>query len=1084
MKSAEQLFAGESLAFVEQQYQRYRRDQESVSAAWREYFSQLDASANGGASNGAGTSEGPSLGPSFRPASIFNPPGGVALGSAAPRPAPPPPPSSAAVDERVPFLHSVRLFQDLPDGELEQIAALMGELELEDGEYLFHQGDVGNALYILVEGHIVIWRDGELVAQLGVGDAVGELAVLESEPRVADALARGHVRLLCLEGTDLLPRLNAEPRLAQGMIRGLSRRLRDRASRQHRVDQLVRAYRVRGHLLADLNPLAKPAYKVPELELEHWGLEEEDLENVYSSATIPGTLVLKLSEIIERMKDSYCGSIGVQYMHLDSVERKHWLQRRLEDPTTRRKLSVEEQRRILTKLTDAEIFEQFIHKKFLGAKRFSAEGAETLIPLLEQVIHAASEQEAEEIVIGMAHRGRLNVLANVMDKSPAEIFREFADADAELFRGRGDVKYHLGYSTDRRLPNGRELHLSLCFNPSHLEFVGPVMLGRVRAKQDHGEDEERSRVMGVLIHGDAAFAGQGVVQEMLNMSNLPGYATGGTLHLVVNNQIGFTTPPESGRSSHYATDVAKMLQTPIFHVNGEHPEAVAQVIDIAMDYRAEFGSDVIIDMYCYRRYGHNEGDEPAFTQPLLYEQIRQRKSVREGYLDSLLQLGGVTAEEAKRIAKDRRKLLEQELKRARDPDFERKHPTMGAGLWEPYLGGPDADVPEATTAVPKEQVAELLRATTRLPEGFEAHPKLQSALLDARLKMADGEELLDWSAGEALAFASLLTEGHPVRLSGQDSERGTFSHRHAVLHDPNDGRTFLPLSHLSENQARFQVWDSPLSEIGPMGFEFGYSLDFPSCLVLWEAQFGDFSNAAQVIIDQFLSSSEDKWNRLSGLGLLLPHGFEGQGPEHSSARLERFLTLCAEDNLQVVNLTTPAQIFHCLRRQVLRPLRKPLVVMSPKSLLRHPKAKSSLEDLSERGFQRVIPDAEVPDGGKVRRVLLCSGKVYYDLAGAREEREIDDVAIVRLEQYYPLSLDQLQKALEPYPDGTPVYWVQEEPENMGAWTFLRMRLGASLFDRWPLEGGIYRKASASPATGSAAAHKKEQEELIERALGS
>ncbi len=980
------------------------------------------------------------------------------------------------------FLESVPLFAEAPADVIAEIAADADEVRLKDGEYLFRQGEVGNDFFAVLEGSIVILRGDTVVAEIAVGKVVGELAVLDAAPRVANAIARGTVRLLRIRGKDLLVRLEQRPDLARGVIRGLTARIRERGSKQHRVDMLIRSYRVRGHLLADINPLGHSQRHVRELELEHYDLGEDDLDKLFSSATIPGTTYLTLQGILDRMRAVYCGSVAVQYMHIDEAEPKLWLMERLEDTQYQRPFTREEQLWTLSKLIDAEIFEQFIHKKFLGAKRFSLEGAETLIPLLHQAINIAASQGVIEAVIGMPHRGRLNVLANLMGKSPRQIFREFEDIDAGRKIGRGDVKYHLGFSSDHTTPDGHQAHLSLCFNPSHLECVGPVVQGRVRAKQERFGDVEREKGLGIIIHGDAAIAGEGVVQEMLNMSELEGYATGGTLHIVVNNQIGFTTPPESGRSTSYATDVAKMLQAPIFHVNGEHPEAVARALGIAMDYRKRFKSDVFIDMYCYRRYGHNEGDEPGFTQPVLYEQIRQRKSVQEGYLESVLALGEITREEAEKIAAQRRQDLEEELKEARGGEAPQDSAVQtGQGIWQAYKGGPDARIPDGDTAVAREILIDLLLRQTEVPEGFTVHPKLERLLFKARQEMAAGERPLDWSAGEALAYATLLVEGAPVRLTGQDSGRGTFSHRHAVLHDAKTGESYIPLNHLRSDQARFQVYDSPLSETAPMGFEFGYSLDTPEGLILWEAQFGDFANVAQVIIDQFLSSTEEKWARLSGLGLLLPHGYEGQGPEHSSARLERYLNLCAEDNMQVVNLTTPAQLFHCLRRQVLRPLRKPLIVMSPKSLLRHPGATSSLEDLAEGHFHRLLADSGGGDPNKVERVLLCSGKIYFELAEAREERGLSQVAILRLEQLYPLADETLEEGLSPFREGTPVYWVQEEPCNMGAWWFLRMRLGETILDRWPLST-VARVESASPATGSAAAHKKEQKALIDQAF--
>ncbi|MEM9294043.1 MAG: 2-oxoglutarate dehydrogenase E1 component [Acidobacteriota bacterium] len=1085
--------ASESLGFVEALYDRYLRDPHSVSEAWRQAFERLGPAAAEVASSAI--DGGIQLGPSFRPSSIFNPPGGAAGGDgngAAVSAAGVPsslgvvevrPPSSSSIEEWVRFLSAVPLFQYADQGVVEDIARAATEITLEDGQLLFRQGEASQDFFVVIEGRVVIVRDDETVANLQSGQVVGELGVLDHAPRIANAIASGTVRALRLTGEDILGRVEEHPALALGLLRGLAGRLRDKGTRQVRVDQLLRSYRVRGHLAADINPLGNADVEVPELGLDFWGLGEEDLDSLFFSRTIPGTHMLTLRQIRQRMEEAYCGSIGLQYMHIDSLERKEWLQRRVEDPKARRQLSPEEQRRILTKLTDAEIFEQFLHKKFLGAKRFSAEGAETLIPLLEQVIEDGAEQGLDEVVIGMAHRGRLNVLANIMEKEPAQIFREFRDDTPELYRGRGDVKYHLGYSSDRTLSNGRQVHLSLCFNPSHLEFVAPVAMGRVRAKQDHFGDTERNRAMAIVIHGDAAFAGQGVVQEMLNMSLLPAYFTGGTLHLIVNNQIGFTTPPESARSVHYATDVAKMLQTPIFHVNGEHPEAVAHTVSMAMEYRRKFHSDVIIDMYCYRLYGHNEGDEPSFTQPVLYEKIRQRKTVREAYIDSLVKLGDIDREEADRVATARREVLEVELQKAGDPSWSPQQVSSGAGAWSSYRGGLDSEVEDIATRFDSEQLARLLREQTEVPEGFQVHRKLQRLLFKARREMADGNRPLDWSAGESLALATLLEEGHSVRLTGQDAGRGTFSHRHAVLHDSENGNTYLPLTRFAREGQRFEVWDSPLSEVGPLGFEYGMSLDSPDWLVLWEAQFGDFVNVAQVIIDQFISSSEDKWRRLSGLVMLLPHGFEGQGPEHSSARLERFLNLCAEDNLQVVNLTTPAQLFHCLRRQVLRPWRKPLIVMSPKSLLRHAQAVSSLEELSDGAFQRLIADQGERDPAKVDRVLLTSGKLYYELADAREQREAENVAILRLEQYYPLRLQELEEVLGIYADGTPVTWVQEEPANMGAGSFLLGLLGDKIAGRWPLRS-VSRLASASPATGSAAAHKQEQAELIERAFSS
>ena len=856
-------------------------------------------------------------------------------------------------------------------------------------------------------------------------------------------------------------------------------REREIGSLQHRVDMLIRNYRVLGHKIARIDPLGMPRPRKPELDPAYHGFSPEDMDLEFDADALSTTGLLPLRQIIQRLRATYCRSIGVQFMHIDDLSIREWLYDRMEGSCNRISLTREQQLRILTRLTDAVIFEEFIQKKFIGAKSFSLEGAESLIPLLDLAIEKAGDQKIDEIVIGMAHRGRLNVLANVMGKSPSLIFREFEDKDGESYQGRGDVKYHLGHHTEWITQSGHKVHIALAFNPSHLEYVNPVVLGRVRAQQERIGDKENKRGMALLIHGDAAFAGEGIVQETLNLSELEGYTTGGTLHVIVNNQIGFTTTPAESRSSVYATDVAKMLQSPIFHVNGEDPEAVAQAVNLAMEFRRSFRRDVVLDMYCYRRRGHNEGDEPAFTQPVLYRAIEKRKPIREAYLEHLLTLGGVTRGEAEDIAVRRREILEEELAVARRDDGPRP-PSALRGIWSNYQGGPDRDVPDVDTGVDKDRLVELLEATTRFPENFHPNPKLVR-LLDQRKKMAAGEAPLDWSAAEALAFATLAMEGASIRLTGQDSQRGTFSHRHAVLHDAETGHGYMPLQHLSKDQAPIQIYNSPLAEASVLGFEYGYSIACPDGLVMWEAQFGDFFNAAQVIIDQFISSAEDKWRSLSGLVMLLPHGFEGMGPEHSSARIERFFSLSAEDNMQVCIPSTPAQFFHCLRRQVVRPWRKPLVVLTPKSLLRNPKCVSSLDELAEGRFRRILPDAK-GICGEVERIILCSGKVYYDLAEERERLERNDVAILRVEQVYPLQPEDLQAALEPYPENTPVFWVQEEPENMGAWRRMRGKFGYILLGRFPFYG-VYRPASASPATGSSASHKIEQRDLLDEAFG-
>lgn len=1058
-----------NLAFLEQLYARWADNPDSVEPEWRLIF---EREAKNRSQNGE-----VQLGPRFGLRSIFNPPGEgshIALQNGGAE-------TAGDAPDRVPFLRGLPLLEDLPDEELETVARVATEVVVGDGEVFFKAGGAGKDIFIVTEGTVVVSKRGRLVAELGPGEVLGDLAVLDNQPRIADAMARGEARLLRIRAGDFLALLEKRPRLSRGIIRVLTRRLRESRIRQDRVDQLIRAYRVRGHLLADLDPLGLPKDIYPELNPAYYGFGQADLDMLFSSTTIPGSPTMRLRDIIAHLRKTYCGPIGVQFMHIDDVKVKMWLQNQMESTQNTCCLSHDEQVRILTKLTDAEIFERFLHKKFIGAKRFSLEGAESLIPLLDLAIEKAGEYGLRETVIGMAHRGRLNVLVNVLGKSASEIFREFDDSDPELQAGSGDVKYHLGHSSDRLTGSGNRVHISLSFNPSHLEFVNPVVLGRVRAKQDRFGDEHRSQCMGILIHGDASFAGQGVVQETFNLSELHGYRTGGTLHIVVNNQIGFTTDPHEGRSTHYATDIAKMLQIPIFHVNGEHPEAVVHVINLAMEFREEFKKDVVIDMYCYRRYGHNEGDEPAFTQPVLYRAVRKRKSVREGYLDNLYALGQLTTEEADRIEVERRELLEAHLSAARSDTYDWRGVSSGEGVWSAFRSELDADVDDVDTGVDRDRLVWLAERITKLPGAFSPHPKIAKLLQQRREAVREGRGL-DWGIAEGLAFASLLAQGSRVRISGQDSQRGTFSHRHSVLNDVENGRSHIPYRHIAPEQGLFEVWNSPLSEVGVLGFEYGYSLDYPEALVVWEAQFGDFANVAQVIIDQFISSGQDKWNRWSGLVLLLPHGFEGQGPEHSSARLERFLMMASEDNIQVVNPTTPAQIFHVLRRQVMRPNRKPLVVMSPKSLLRHPRAISGFEELTHGTFARFIPEQDErvrPED--TRRILLTSGKLFYDLEAERERRGAFDVAIVRVEQYYPLQIPLLEAILGRYADGTPVCWVQEEPWNMGAWSFMRLRFGERILGRFPLRG-VTRPESASPATGSASAHKREQQMLLDEAF--
>ncbi len=1063
----------QNLAYLELLYSKYLDDPNSVEPEWQSYFGEFGQNGFRG-----------EVGPSFATASIFNPP--TRRSNGRPRTADPTPPTpenevfTGSVDpERLATLRHLAIFQAMSDEDLSWIVEIARSRVFDDGDLLCQEGHEGHELFIIIKGTVLVQREGEIIAEMSEGEVVGELAVLDSRPRVANVLARGRVETLFIYGDDFRRVLESHNKLTLNLLYVLASRVRETRSRQQRIDALIRAYRVRGHVLAKLDPLGRPIAPHPELTLEYYGLSQEDLDASFVARLGGNTMVRTLRQVLEQLQQTYCEYIGAQYMHIDDLEIQQWLRERMENPNNARILSRNDQIRILTKLTDAETFETFLQTKFIGAKRFSLEGAESMMPLLADAIEMAGEHGVEEVVIGMAHRGRLNVLANIMDKAPSLIFREFEDVDPEHYLGRGDVKYHMGYSSDYRTENGHDVHLSLCFNPSHLEAVNPVVQGRTRAKQDRRGDENHSRVLSIIVHGDAAFAGQGVVQELFNLSELPGYTTGGTVHLIVNNQIGFTTMPEQSRSAQYSTDVARMLQIPVFHVNGEHPEAVAQVIQLAMDFRETFKKDVVIDMYCYRRHGHNEGDDPTYTQPQLYDAIRQKRTVRQNYVRNLLKLGGLTQEEADDISVRSRKRLEDDLDESRRHSFEYTTVDSGRGIWSPYRGGSDGDVPEVKTSLPKTKLKKLLTNLTEVPADFTVHRKA-ARLLEQRREMASGERPLNWGAAEALAFASLVSGGYRLRLTGQDAERGTFGHRHSVLHDRENGTIYSPLKHVSKGQAAADIVNSPLSETAVLGFEYGYSLDCPDGLVMWEAQFGDFCNVAQVIFDQFMSSAEEKWNRLSGLCVLLPHGFEGQGPEHSSARLERFLMLAGRDNIQVVNLTTPAQLFHCLRRQVLRPSRKPLVVMSPKSLLRLPAANSSLDELASGRFQRVIPDDGFATPEKVDLALVCSGKLYYELVSQRRAQALDNVAILRLEQYYPLPRLELIDALAGYKPDVPVRWVQEEPENMGASQFMKVRIG-DMLGTHPFSD-LSRPESASPATGSAASHRLEQADLIQRAF--
>ena len=856
------------------------------------------------------------------------------------------------------------------------------------------------------------------------------------------------------------------------------------ADKHARVLRLIHSYRARGHRIAQSDPLGGQSTYFPELDPAHYGFGNENLEQPYIAGDLPGGSVQTLRQILTRLGKTYCGPIGVEYTHVQDPGRKAWLRELMEESQNHPNLDDGERRRILETLVAAELFETFLHTKFLGQKRFSLEGGESLIPLLDHIVESAPAFGIREVVFGMAHRGRLNVLANILGKSYESIFSEFEDSpNIHAPFGSGDVKYHKGFSSDRYVESGERVHLTLTSNPSHLEAVDPVVEGRAKAKQVRAGDTDGETIVPVIVHGDAAFAGQGIVAETLNLSQLNGYCTGGTIHVIVNNQIGYTTTPAEARSTLYCSDVAKMIQVPIFHVNGDHPEAVIHVVKLAMAYRQRFGDDVVIDLVCYRRHGHNEGDEPAFTQPRLYRKIREKRSVETIYRERLVTGGRLSAEEAARIEKQRNDVLREALEVIHSKPPGPDEPYEPRGPWSGYSRlRPDE---ELETGIAPERLAQIAEGISRLPTYFNVHKKLRTILETRNKAVAEGLPI-DWGLGEALAFGSLLLDGAPVRLSGQDSSRGTFSHRHAVLVDQDSGEEYMPLDHISENQARFEVYDSLLSEAAVLGFEYGYSLADPSTLVLWEAQFGDFVNGAQVIIDQFITSAHVKWGRMSGLVMLLPHGYEGQGPEHSSARMERFLQTCAEDCMQVVNCTTPAQYFHVLRRQMLREYRAPLVIFTPKSLLRHPKAASRVEDFTKGRFQELIDDqVATQDPDAVRRVILCSGKVYYDLKTEREDRLGDraaEVAILRLEQIYPWPEDALTAALERYGAASDVVWCQEEPQNMGPWTFIWPRIQNLLGSARQLRYAG-REEAASPATGSPRIHNAQLEAFLESALG-
>ncbi|HEU4399956.1 MAG TPA: multifunctional oxoglutarate decarboxylase/oxoglutarate dehydrogenase thiamine pyrophosphate-binding subunit/dihydrolipoyllysine-residue succinyltransferase subunit, partial [Actinomycetota bacterium] len=835
------------------------------------------------------------------------------------------------------------------------------------------------------------------------------------------------------------------------------------------VLQLINMYRVRGHLIANLDPLkAKPPQMHSELDPASWGLSIWDLERRFATGGLAGKRELPLGEILHVLRDAYCRTGTVEYMHSAQTDEKHWIQDHVEGVP--HELPKEDQLQILHKLNETEAFERFLHNKYTGHKRFSLEGGESLIPMLDALLDRAADAGMDAVTMGMSHRGRLNVLANTVGKSYGEIFSEFeGNLDPTLTQGSGDVKYHLGAVGKHVARSGRELRVELASNPSHLEAVNPVVEGIVRARQDLLDRGEEAPILPLLLHGDAAFAGQGVVAETLNLSQLRGYRTGGTVHIIVNNQVGFTTSPDYGRSSTYATDVAKMIQAPIFHVNGDDPEACVRMARLAFDFRQAFKKDVVIDMWCYRRYGHNEADEPSFTQPLMYERIKNRRPVRKLYTEALVNRGDLSVEDAERSLEEFR----TRLQRAFDDTHEDERKVARVELERP---APMATDPAVKTAVDRGTLDRLAVGLTTAPDGFHVHPKLVKWLEQRRASL--DRNAVDWSFGEALALGSLLLEGRWVRLSGQDTRRGTFSQRHSVLVDQTDEDQFMPLANLSEDQGKIFIYDSLLSEFAAMGFEYGYSVGNPDALVLWEAQFGDFVNGAEIIVDQFIAAAEDKWGQRSSLVLLLPHGFEGQGPEHSSARLERFLQLAGEDNLQVAVPSTPAQYFHLLRRQALRANRKPLVVMTPKSLLRLPAARSTAEELTGGQFHEVLPDPEGPEPDAVTRVIFCSGKVWYELAKRRRDDNLTRVALPRVEQLYPFPAEAIRRQLDGYPNAEQRLWVQEEPENMGAWRYMRLKaeeeLGVALEP-------VSRDEGAAPAAGSPTLHQQEQQELLDRA---
>jgi len=846
------------------------------------------------------------------------------------------------------------------------------------------------------------------------------------------------------------------------------------------VWRLINMYRMRGHVIANLDPLGTEPGQGPELDLEYYGLTLWDLDREFFCDGLGGKKIAKLRDIIQLLRNTYCGTIGADYMHLLDLKERKWLRETMESTTNTPDLSKEDRKDILHKLNQAMAFEQFLHKKYIGHKRFSLEGAETLIPMMHFLIERASRADVEKFFLGMAHRGRLNILVNIMNKPYQKVFADFeGNIDPGTIQGSGDVKYHLGSKGAYETKNGKSIEMELLPNPSHLEAVNPVVEGAARASQDHHEnDHPTKKIVPILMHGDAAFAGQGVVAETLNMSQLRGYETGGSIHVIINNQIGFTTLPKDARSTEYASDLAKMILAPIFHVNGDDPEAAVHAMNLALDYRQKFGKDVVIDLICYRKHGHNEGDEPAFTQPGLYKEIDNHQSVRELYVKELLRKGDFTEEETQALFDEFDELLQKAFEDAKSsPAFEVTDNMLDR---TEESQSDRAEFPD--TGYPIEELTEIAVKLNTVPKSFDANPKLLRQLAKRAEAAEKNEAKIDWGFAEALAFGSLLKNGTTVRLTGQDAERGTFSHRHSVLHGTQTKQRFTPLNNLSDDQAKFYPFNSHLSEFAALGFEFGYSAAKLDALVIWEAQFGDFVNGAQIVIDQFISASEAKWGQKSALVMTLPHGYEGQGPEHSSARLERFLQLCAEDNIQVANLTSPTQYFHLLRKQTLQEGKKPLIIMSPKSLLRHPKAVCSVESLANGAFYPFINDSEVSNSKDIDRIVICSGKVYYDLLKEREEKEKPSVAITRLEMLYPFPDKDISQFLEEYSNVKEIVWCQEEPKNMGGWNYVMPRFHDLLQEGQKL---IYagRQASASPAAGQKKVHEAEQEKLVKDALG-